>query len=484
MKLVKAIIFQARTREHAPAIAFPGGVATYGGLVKSVNAAVEALRAFDLPTGSPVMLDIRNPIHHTAMIFALALMGLPSASIGAAFVAEKAGLLPKLFLTDRDDVTMAGVKVIRVDERWFAADPALRPDYEKLLALPGFSSPDDVVRYVYSSGTTGFPKCIALTARTLETRVTNSAMVRSWATFAPATINMMGFSTIAGIIAPLVAHINGFVLCYAGNYSDALQMTHMFQVSALAMAVGQMQAFFAVMGDDTPPPPGLKFVALAGAKVTREMMALVRSRLCSTMVFNYASTEMGVLTSGVASTLDLPAGYSGHVLPWVELEIVDDDRRPVPAGQEGVLRVRTPELAFYVDRDGKPLEMLDDGWFYPGDIAALTEKRELLVTGRSTEVINRGGVIVAPEAIEEVLRLDASVRDVAVVGVVNAEGIEEIWVGVVSDKLIDSAAIIAAARPRLVEKVPDRVIQVSAIPRAESAKVRRGELREILKSRG
>src|SRR5690349_15559837 len=104
MKLVKTIVFQARTRHADPAIAFPGGVATYGGLIKSIDAAIESLRAFDLPAGSPVMLDIRNPIHHTAAIFALALMGLPSASVGTAFVAEKAGMLPALFLTDRDDV--------------------------------------------------------------------------------------------------------------------------------------------------------------------------------------------------------------------------------------------------------------------------------------------------------------------------------------------------------------------------------------------
>jgi len=127
--------------------------------------------------------------------------------------------------------------------------------------------------------------------------------------------------------------------------------------------------------------------------------------------------------------------------------------------------------------------MLEDGWFYPGDIGRLQLDGRLYITGRSTEVINRGGVIVAPELIEEVLRLDRRVSDVAVVGVPNSNGIEEIWAAVVSDTLIDPRSIIESARSRLNEKVPDRVIQVATIPRAEGAKVKRLELREQLRAK-
>jgi len=171
------------------------------------------------------------------------------------------------------------------------------------------------------------------------------------------------------------------------------------------------------------------------------------------------------------------------VLPWVEVETVDETRTLLPPGREGVLRVRSPEAAFYMTPAGDRLDLHEDGWFCPGDVGRLDADGKLYVTGRSSEIINRGGVVVAPEAIEEVLRLDSRVADVAVVGVMNSSGVEEIWAAVVSDSLIDPRSIIDAARPRLNEKVPDRIFQVAAIPRAESAKVRRFELREILKSR-
>jgi acyl-CoA synthetase (AMP-forming)/AMP-acid ligase II len=146
--------------------------------------------------------------------------------------------------------------------------------------------------------------------------------------------------------------------------------------------------------------------------------------------------------------------------------------------------VRTRELAHYVDAAGRPVSIEDeDGWFYPGDVGRLETGGTLFITGRSSEVINRGGVIVAPEAIEDVLRLDRRIRDVAVLGVPNASGIEEIWAAVVSDTLIDGRQLIEAARPRLNEKVPDRIVQVSEIPRVENAKISRHQLREQLRAR-
>jgi len=479
VQLVKSIVFQSRFHESEPAIAFPGGVATYGSLMKSILSAVDALRIFELEPGSHVMLDIRNPIHHTAAIFALALMGLPSSSVGSAFVAGTSGYLPKLFLTDRDDVQVAGVRNIRVDERWFASDPATRPDYNRLLSLPGFASPQNVVRYVYSSGTTGYPKCVALTEACLDLRISRGATARSWWMSGPAGLNMMGFSTIMGISMPLTAHLAGAVLCYAASPAEALQMIQVFRVSALIMAVGQLQAFYRVFADQRPPV-SLKILAIAGAKISQSFLAEARARICDTVAFGYGSTEMGGVTSGFATTIDQPEGFAGYVVPWVKIEAVDENGQLVAAGIEGTLRVQTDELAYYVDSEGRRVEMLEDGWFYPGDVGRIAADGSVVITGRSSEVINRGGVVVAPDAIEEVLRLDKRITDVAVVGVPNPQGVEEIWAGVVADSLLDTKAIIDAARPRLNEKTPDRVIQVPSIPRAESAKVRRGQLREML----
>ena len=482
MELVRTIVFQARNREAEPAVAFPGGVATYGALMKSTWAAVEAIRTFDLPPGAPVMIDIRNPIHHTAMFFALALLGLPSASVGTAFVAEKAGYLPQLFLTDRADAQGAGIRTIQVDDRWFTVDPVTRPNYSGLLALPSFPGPDSIVRFVYSSGTTGHPKCVGLTEACFNLRFQHLMAARSWWMEGATIVNMMGFSTIAGTMQMLRFHSSGALLAYAGDPAEVGQMLRLFRANGLIASTGHLQALLKTLGD-SKPPPSLQLVAVAGAKISRRMLQQVRMRLCSTVVMNYGSTELGPVSLGMASDVDTEDGFVGHVLPWVEVQVVDEIGEVQPVGREGIFRVKSPEAALYISAGGDRQELHEDGWFYPGDVGRLGADGTIYVTGRSSEVINRGGSVVAPEVIEDVLRLNPNIADVAVVGITNADGVEEIWAAVVSDRLIDPAAVIAAARPRLNEKVPDHVVQVPSIPRAESAKVRRFQLREILQAR-
>ena len=78
------------------------------------------------------------------------------------------------------------------------------------------------------------------------------------------------------------------------------------------------------------------------------------------------------------------------------------------------------------------------------------------------------------------LRLDPRFTDLAVVGVPNARGLEEIWAYVARLAAVDGAAVIAAARTKLSERTPDRVVIVDAIPRNENGKVMRHRLREQL----
>lgn len=479
MKLVKQILAYARLHESAPAIAHAGGVATYGTLAHMVEAAVVVIETIDLPTGTAVMLDIRNPLQHTALMVALALLGFPSASVGSTFAVEKAGVLPGLLLADRP-LTLAGVRQVTIDDRWFAHDFARPVDYPRLLALPGFASPDDVVRYVYSSGTTGYPKCIALTERILELRVFHTLMT-TVSGHGTAGLNMLGFSTIAGIMAPLLTLPTGMLLCFAGGNAEALAMVRLFNISMLSVAVVQLDGILRLIADQ-PPPPSLRLVAVGGSKIPVRLLNEARARLCTNIVMGYGSTEMGSLTSGTAPVIERHEGSAGYIHPWVQLQAVDVDGVEVAPGNDGFLRARSPEMASYAADAGDVIEMFRDGWFYPGDIGRIHADGLLTITGRATEVINRGGVIVAPELIEEVLRLDPSVRDVAVVGA-PVNGIEEIWAAVVSDVPLDVNAIVERAHPKLNEKVPDRILRVDAIPRNENGKVTRNVLRDLLLAR-
>jgi acyl-coenzyme A synthetase/AMP-(fatty) acid ligase len=481
LKLVKQIIFQSRLNETLPAIASAAGVVSYGTLVRSIEAAAGVLATLDLPRGGMVMLDLRNPLQHCALMLALKLHGIASASVPSTFAVEKAELLPSLLLTDRPGVSLPGVTVRLVDDRWFAHDPEASVDYSRLLGLPGFASPNQVVRYVYSSGTTGYPKCVAFTEACLEMRVAH-IMLTTTQGAQGAGLNMLGFSTAAGIMAPLIAFTTNMTLCFAGSVPEALQMTRVFKVETLSLAVVQLHGFLKLLATEQPPT-SVKLLILSGARIPRRLLLEARARICPNVYFAYASTEMGTMTGGTGISLERHEGSAGYVYPWVEMQAVDAEGVPVPPGEDGIIRARSPEMAQYASGSGDPVEMFKDGWFYPGDVGRIFADGLVAITGRTNEVINRGGVIVAPEVIEEVLRLDPAVKDVAVVGVPNAQGLEEIWAAVVSDGEVDANVMAGRAREKLNEKTPDRILRIDSVPRNESGKIVRNDLRQQLLSR-
>lgn len=484
MDLAKFVVYSARRFEAEPAIAFAGGVVTYKALMGATAAAVQVIEALRLPPRSVVVLDVRNPVFHTVLIYALALCGHCSASVGSVAGIERAGPEPDLVLTDRDDVvTPPAPPLRRVDPRWFAHDEGAPVDYPALLAKPGFSDPDAVMRLIYSSGTTGRPKCVGLTSRTLELRIARSELQMPNRAAGGAQLNTQSFSTIMGTVMTFQAPTSGVLLCHASSGGEALQMIRAFGVSFLACSVGQLQGLMKVLGVAAAPPT-LKAVLAMGAPMSRTQLKEVRARLCSHVMGMYGSTEMGRVAYAEPRDLDHNEGSVGLPVPFMSVEVVDGEGTVLPAGKDGILRVKSDALAVYVDEAGKASSCAEaDGWFYPGDVGRVEPDGRLVVTGRTTEVLNRGGVIVAPEAIEEVLRGFAGVEDIAVVGVPRQGGVDEIWAAVVPSGALDAQGLLNASRARLGERAPDRLFQVGRLPRAESGKVMRNAVRDELLAR-
>jgi acyl-CoA synthetase (AMP-forming)/AMP-acid ligase II len=143
--------------------------------------------------------------------------------------------------------------------------------------------------------------------------------------------------------------------------------------------------------------------------------------------------------------------------------------------------VRTPATAAGY-ADGGPLgdRVLADGWFRTGDVGRIDPEGFLWIEGRVSDMINRGGLKVFPGEVEEVLRLDPAVADVAVVAAPDERLGEVPWAFVVpADPTteVDSDALAAAARERLAPfKIPVRFVSVAELPRNEAGKVLHREL--------
>jgi acyl-CoA synthetase (AMP-forming)/AMP-acid ligase II len=220
----------------------------------------------------------------------------------------------------------------------------------------------------------------------------------------------------------------------------------------------------------------MEYFEVLGAHLPRALAREAISNLTPNIWTVYGSTETDRIAHANAATcIDDPSAV-GYVTPWTEAEIVDADDEPLPAGHEGQLRVRGPQVIDgYFKDETATRRNFRNGWFYPGDIGAIDDAGLLRVTGRVEEVIRRDGGVVSPLPIEEAMRGLPGVRDVAVFAL-TASGAEQVCAALVLDAGADVARIRTEAAARLGDQTPARLFVIDKLPRNANGKVMRREL--------
>lgn len=226
------------------------------------------------------------------------------------------------------------------------------------------------------------------------------------------------------------------------------------------------------------PLRGMKTLISSGSALTQEERRQIRETLCPNFFEYYASTEGGGIS--VLSPVDqLRYGDSvGRPAFGVEVSVVDDEHRPVPAGTTGRIRYRSASVAegFYGDPESSK-ESFRDGWFYPGDLGAMNEDGYLFLKGRSKDMIIRGGVNIYPQEVEATLMGHPAVLEAAVVGWPSREFNEEVAAFVIRKGEIEDTELIALCRRALAPyKIPRRIFFVDELPRNSLGKVVKAEL--------
>ncbi|MCC6735219.1 MAG: long-chain fatty acid--CoA ligase [Bauldia sp.] len=473
MNFYQLIMSRARTSRDRPAIAFAGGVATYAMLAEGAVAAARKLDALKLSRSGLVAVDVRNPLHHVMLSLALGLRGIPSASVQFNFNIADSGIPIAALVADQYSKGGGAIRTVLVEDDWFVG----APDWvrEKAAAL----ADEDLVRVAFSSGTTGQPKPIALTNRLLDRRL----MEAVFAIDLPGTmrlLNMIGMSTLGSYIACVYVLTTGGMLCYASNSQEALQVIRLFGVTELAVAPVQLQALVDLQKKSFEPLPSLRLLGVAGGWTSDALIADATTLMCGRLVISYTSTELGVITTVAAQAVRGLDSAVGYALPWVEIEIVDPAGGPVAPGTIGEVRAKSHALAPYLVDTEDTRRLYRDGWYHPGDAGYMREDGLLFITGRTVDLMNRGGVTLAPDAVEAAFKAQFPVVDIGVFGHRVPGGTEEVWAAVVPVPGFNAAAALEASRRAMTGKHPDRIVEVAIIPRNDMGKVMRAKLKEVV----
>jgi acyl-CoA synthetase (AMP-forming)/AMP-acid ligase II len=196
----------------------------------------------------------------------------------------------------------------------------------------------------------------------------------------------------------------------------------------------------------------------------------------------YGQTELGGEVVGwTAKDLrehgDDKLGSVGRPHRGIEIRILDDAGADLGTDQEGEIWIRSP----FATRDAAVSERLDDGYLRTGDIGHLDSDGFLWLEGRASDMINRGGLKVLPQEIEEQLCARPEVAEACVAGVPDARlgEVPVAWVRATPGASVVPTAVLAGLRDTLAGyKVPVHVEVVSELPRNEIGKVLRRTLVE------
>jgi long-chain acyl-CoA synthetase len=197
----------------------------------------------------------------------------------------------------------------------------------------------------------------------------------------------------------------------------------------------------------------------------------------------YGSSELGYMTLlGSADALRKP-GSAGMPLTGVDMAILDEQGRRLPAGQVGLIHVHQPAYAdfSYVGNDEARKSMERSGLKTMGDLGYLDDEGFLFIVDRASDMVISGGVNIYPAEIESVLQLMPGVADCAVFGIPDAE-FGEALAAVVQPQTgvaIDAEQVIDFLKPKLAGyKIPRKVDFVSDMPREDTGKIFKRKLRE------
>ncbi|WP_047309611.1 cyclohexanecarboxylate-CoA ligase [Rhodopseudomonas palustris] len=348
-------------------------------------------------------------------------------------------------------------------------------------------SPDDITQLIYTSGTTGEPKGVMHSANTLIANIVPYAQRLALREsdvilMASPMAHQTGF--MYGLMMPIMLRASA-VLQDIWDPTKAAELIRAERVTFTMASTPFLTDLTREVKESSEPVPSLKTFLCAGAPIPGPLVEQAQAGLGAKIVSAWGMTENGAVTliklddnDKLASTTD------GCPLPGVEVKVIDGDGKALPPNQIGRLVVRScSNFGGYLKRphwNGTDA----DGWFDTGDLAYMTADGYIRISGRSKDVIIRGGENIPVVEIEALLYKHPAVAQVAIVAYPD-ERLGERACAVVVPKAgasIDFAAMVEflKAQKLALQYIPERLVVRDAMPATPSGKIQKFRLREML----
>jgi acyl-CoA synthetase (AMP-forming)/AMP-acid ligase II len=350
--------------------------------------------------------------------------------------------------------------------------------------------PDAVCDIMFTSGTTGAPKgvmCAHGPAVRASADWADLVGLRRGDRYLVINPFFHSFGYRAGIISCLTAGATMYPQAVF-DVPEAMRNVAAHRITTLPGAPAVYQTILNHPDRASFDLSSLRLAVTGAAAIPVSLVERMRTDLgFETVLTAYGLTEATGFVSSCRADDDAEtiATTSGRAYPGVEMRIVDDDGRELPAGESGEIVVRGYNVMLgYFEDPEQTAEAIDpDGWLHTGDIGWVDERGYVRITDRKKDMFIVGGFNAYPAEIENLLSRHPDIGQVAVVGVPDERLGEVGWAFVVpaTGRTPDPDGIVAWAREEMANyKVPRQVRIVDALPLNPSGKVLKYQLRDAV----
>jgi acyl-CoA synthetase (AMP-forming)/AMP-acid ligase II len=472
----------------------PLAVASYKNLTDQIERLSGQFSNAGLKSGDCVAIVLPNSLEFLVIFLALTRARLVAAPLNPAYKPDEICFFLKnagakaVVAEGGNTVTReaaAGLDVPvwtpRADERGEVGLPELPKASRTTVDAP---HPDDVALLLYTSGTTGRPKCVPLTHSNI---VWSSRNIAAHYALTPADRSLVVMPLFHGhglIGSTLSALASGGCVIVPPRFSASAFWGQLREHRATwYSAVPTIhQVLLARADSDGAPYSGPRFIRSCSAALAPTILTRLEQRFGAPVLEAYGMTEAAhqVASNPLPPLLHKPGtvGVGGGI------SIIDETGKHLAANAPGEVVVRGPNImpGYRNDPDANAAAFID-GWFRTGDIGAIDGDGYLTLIGHSKELINRAGEKISPEEVEAVLLQHPAVAEAAAFGVPDPKYGEEIWAAVVLRSAAEPQKLQEFCSTRLADfMVPKLISVISAMPKSATGKIQRRELAAFLKA--
>lgn len=372
----------------------------------------------------------------------------------------------------------ANVQAIKLDEMKFKGLPPLR--------IAKRMKDDDLAVLLYTSGTSGRPKGVMLTADNLASNVRQCVEFVGFSTNDTLLGVLPQFHSFGLTVLTLLPLSVGAKAVYTAKFMPRrlLELMRKHKPTAFIAIPSMLGALLHAKSAKAEDFQSLKYFVSGAEPLPEAVFEGFRTQFGLTINEGYGLTE----TSPVANWCrpnEFRRKSVGKAMPGMEQIIVGANEKILGRNEDGEIRLKGPNVmkGYYKLPDATAAAFDANGFFKTGDMGRFDDDGFLYITGRIKEMLIIGGENVFPREIEEILDRHESVAASAVIGAMD-ESRGEVAVAFVELKdgaAFDEIALRKHCREHLAQfKVPRDIRQIEKLPRNATGKIMRRELKGLI----